>query len=48
MSCTSERPTTTCWDCGQDYLDRDMLPLEEEGEVCPKCALARETTGEQS
>ena len=32
-------PTTTCSDCGQDYRDRDMLPLPDGGEVCQRCAV---------
>ncbi len=30
--------TTTCWRCHQDFPDGDMIPLPDEGEVCPSCA----------
>ena len=31
------RPTTTCARCGKDFLDREMLPLPDGGELCPGC-----------
>ncbi len=32
--------TTTCLHCGQDFPDRDMLPLPDGGELCPDCTAA--------
>lgn len=29
--------TTTCFHCGHDFADRDMMPLPAEGELCPDC-----------
>ena len=29
--------TTTCWICGHDYPDNEMMPLPEEGEICQVC-----------
>jgi hypothetical protein len=32
------RPTTTCFRCGKDYRDRDMMPNPHgEGELCSDC-----------
>jgi len=34
----AEKCTTTCWICGRDYPDEDMIPREcGEGELCPSC-----------
>ena len=29
--------TTTCFHCGNDFPDGDMLPLPVEGELCGNC-----------
>jgi len=41
---SSEHNTTTCFDCGNDYRDRDMMPLPDEGELCAACWDKRENT----
>ena len=34
-----EKPTTTCWGCGVDFPDGEMVPRPcGEGEYCPTCA----------